>query len=366
MRWPRFIPPVGDPIGPRLRGRSSDFDWTFGGRYRPIFVDSGTTALRLAISAARLVTGRDGPSWVPAYGCPDILSACLAAGAEPMLYEVQEDRPFFQAGQLPPANLTSAIAAHFVGYPHPPDDLKVAVSGTGAVLIEDSAQRFPSADTRLFGDCVVLSFGRGKPLSLMEGGCLLANDRLYPHALAAAGQYGPRDAGIRGTVRRRLHDLALRPEAFALVRRLPGLAIGRVEFRRAPAPMRAGPRLEELATRAAAAYQAETDWASRQLSTEAYIARDFPGLQMPFRAGNASGPRLSRIPCLAVDGPSADKVFAAATRAGIRYSHVWPRASRDRGSPDPAGWNMDERGDARGAAGYVSIAVTCRRRGART
>lgn len=366
MRWPRFIPPVGDPIGPRLRGRSSDFDWTFGGRYRPIFVDSGTTALRLAISAARLVTGRDGPSWVPAYGCPDILSACLAAGAEPMLYEVQEDRPFFQAGQLPPANLTSAIAAHFVGYPHPPDDLKVAVSGTGAVLIEDSAQRFPSADTRLFGDCVVLSFGRGKPLSLMEGGCLLANDRLYPHALAAAGQYGPRDAGIRGTVRRRLHDLALRPEAFALVRRLPGLAIGRVEFRRAPAPMRAGPGSRNLQPGGRCVS------GRNRLGVPAAVHRGLHRQGFPGPANAVPGRQRQRTSPVAHPVPrrrwsvGRQSLRCRDARGDRSHSHVWPRASRDRGSPDPAGWNMDERGDARGAAGYVSIAVTCRRRGART
>ena len=45
----------------------------------------------------------------------------------------------------------------------------------GALLIEDSAQAFPSGDEQGIwqGDLVVLSFGRGKPVSLLGGGAVL-------------------------------------------------------------------------------------------------------------------------------------------------------------------------------------------------
>lgn len=334
--WPRFIPPVGEPILPRLRLDAGRFDWTFGGRYRPIFVDSGTTALRLAISAARRHTGSSGPVWVPAYGCPDILSAAIAAGVAPVLYDVRPDLPFFLQDQHPPNDLVAAIAAHFAGIPHPPDEMRRALIGQGSILIEDSAQRFPMPGETLYGDAVVLSFGRGKPLSLMEGGCLLVKDFLYPHAAKIAEGYADWDSGIRGCIQRQFHDAALHPEIFAVVRRIPGLAIGRVVYRPASAPRRAGTRLAELATRAASAYQLESSSLEQANATLKFVGKRFPDVWPLDYSACGRTPRLTRIPFMATAPESAVAAYEDAVRAGIGATRMYGRAMLDiSGAPAP-------------------------------
>ena len=73
---------------------------------------------------------------------------------------------------------------------------------------------------QLFGDAE-LSFGRGKPVSLMEGGCLLLKDYLFPLATEAASSYGRADAGAAGRIRRWLHDISIRPAVYNLIRQSP-------------------------------------------------------------------------------------------------------------------------------------------------
>jgi hypothetical protein len=326
VRLGPFIPPVGEPILPRLRHSDTGFDWTFAGRYQPIFVDSGTTALRLAVEVALRYCGHQGPTWVPAYGCPDILSACLAAGSKPVLYDVAVDSPFFAVGQSPPPGLVAAVAAHFLGLVHPAQDLQTLARDAGAVLIEDSAQRFPMAGDELFGDAVVLSFGRGKPVSLMEGGCLLLSAHLYPLGIEIASSYRRQDVGFKGRIKRTLHDVAIRPEVFGLIRRMPGLHVGDVMFKHAPSPCVLGPGLKGLASRAAIAYQSDRSWIARQRWTETFASNHFPELQALVPRLGQSGRRLLRMPLLAPDAETAKEVCCRAVNLGVGVTRLYGAA----------------------------------------
>lgn len=324
-----MIPPVGEPIIPRLRGGEIAFDWSFGGRYRPVFVDSGTTALRLAIETARRHLRTDGPTWIPAYGCPDIVTACLAAGSRPTLYDVTRESPFLAPGQAAPPGTIAIVAAHFLGLPHPSADIVDAARAAGALVIEDSAQRFPMAEDTLFGDMVVLSFGRGKPVSLMEGGCLLVADRLHECAVEAASRYGHTDTGLSGATKRRLHDLALRPGLYEIARRLPGLNVGRVLYTAVPSPHLTGPRFRQLAARAAASYRADTGWQERQHRTERWAAQHLPQLQRLMSRPAEPDRRLLRMPFLATGAAAAVAAVRRAHALGVGAGHLYGRALPD-------------------------------------
>ena len=326
IRWPAIVPPAGSPIRPRLRGRLAKFDWTFGDRYWPVFVDSGTSALQLAIRAACKRLERNDSIWIPAYSCPDILSAAFAAKARAVLYDVDTDSPFIAADQRPPEGLAAAVAAHFVGLPHPPERIQSYIAGSDAVLIEDSAQRFPMPDDTLYGDAVVLSFGRGKPLSLMEGGCLLVGGRLLPHVselLKGACRWRPT---LSGPARRLFHDLALQPAVFGLVRKLPGLSLGQVAYKAASPPQIADPRLAQLASLAAIAYQSEVNWLANQHATEAFVARRFPKLRLLNEIGRVPNSRLSRIPCIAEDAAAAAQMCDEALNMGVGATRMYCKA----------------------------------------
>ena len=326
IRWPAIVPPAGSPIRPRLRGRLAKFDWTFGDRYWPVFVDSGTSALQLAIRAACKRLERNDSIWIPAYSCPDILSAAFAAKARAVLYDVDTDSPFIAADQRPPEGLAAAVAAHFVGLPHPPERIQSYIAGSDAVLIEDSAQRFPMPDDTLYGDAVVLSFGRGKPLSLMEGGCLLVGGRLLPHVSELVRNAGTWQPNLCGSAKRLLHDLALQPAVFGLVRKLPGLSLGQVAYKTASPAQLADHRLAQLASLAAATYQSEAHWLADQHATQTFVAQHFPNLRPLQRTDLVPTCRLSRIPCIAADAAAAAKACDDSLSMGIAATRMYRQA----------------------------------------
>lgn len=346
-----MIPPVGEPIIPRLRAGTANFDWTFGGQYRPIFVDSGTTALRLAIETAREFAGRAGPIWVPAYGCPDIVTACATAGCEAILYDVEEESPFFATGQVALSGTIAVVAAHFLGLRHPAADIQIAARSAGALIIEDSAQRFPMAGCEPYGDLVVLSFGRGKPVSLLEGGCLLVAPSLFDHASHAFLAYRRGDTNRLSAMKRMLHDIALQPQVYDFVHRLPGLHVGRVDYSAAPKPLIVGPRLVGLASRAANGFRSETTWQERQQRTLLLVAERFPELRPLSHCSVEPPERLLRVPLLAMDGAAA--AIRKARALGIGATHLYGSAL-----PDIERAPVELVGDCRRARVFASHLVT--------
>ena len=318
-----FQPPVGSPIRARLKRRGEGFDWSFGGAYRAFFVDSGTSALRIAVEVALHRSQGAKSVWIPAYGCPDIVAACRAGRAEPTLYDTQVDRPFYLDEQPPPRKCAAVIAAHFLGLVHPCHPLMDAAGQSGAVVIEDSAQRFPMPGDRPFGDLVVFSFGRGKPVSLMEGGCVLAKESLSAECLRVLARYPIANVGAKGAVKRFLHDAAIRPLIYGCIRHLPGMTLGEVRYRDATEPLRMGPTLSDLAGRAVSQYRRETDWLTNQmLVTNAVLARH-PSLQSLPRISGQDGQRLLRASFLATDPCAAERICCDYWHRGVGASRMY-------------------------------------------
>lgn len=343
-----LIPPVGSPITPRLRAPAAPVDFTFGGRWVPFFVDSGTTALRLALETAACL--RPGHAWLPAYGCPDLVAACLAAGVRPALYDVGPDEPF----AAPPVSndVTAVVAAHFLGLRAPLAALR-AMLPQGTLLIEDSAQAFPATPEDLAGDLVVLSFGKGKPISLLEGGCLLARPALATAVTAIADRYPAGRLNMLGRWRRLAHDVAIRPSCYGLMSRLPGFEPGRVYYRPAPVPHRV-PALAPLAARAAAGYLAETDWRVHQQELRGWIEQYLPAVR-DLAAGqlDANTRRLLRYPLLTPDTAAASELLRQMAGRGICATRMYTAAL-----PEISG--MPERLDGRwpGAERFAERCVT--------
>ena len=59
------------------------------------FYQSGTAALAAAISAAKLLKNKNYPEVIlPAYACPDLVSAAVFAGVKPVLVDLEAERPW--------------------------------------------------------------------------------------------------------------------------------------------------------------------------------------------------------------------------------------------------------------------------------
>ncbi len=104
--------------------------------------DSGTTALALAMLATA-PEGMRPKVAMPAWACPDLMTAADTVDAEVVLYDLDPATlapaasSFADALTLRP---TSVVVAHWFGIPVSLEPMGVAIRAAGAMLIEDAAQ----------------------------------------------------------------------------------------------------------------------------------------------------------------------------------------------------------------------------------
>lgn len=247
------LPPAGNAIV--VAGNSTvlpqiERDWVpFSVRW----YGSGTSALAAAVSAAVARKRVRSPEViVPAYACPDVVSAVLFAGATPVLVDFVPHRPWLDVEacrRRVNQNTVALIAINFLGIPERVQSLRTVTAACDAVLIEDCAQALPigtEATAALGGDLVVLSFGRGKPVSLLGGGAVLSRvelSRLLPTA-------DPSGAGLRARAQFRLramtYNVLRRPRLYWLLNALPFSGLGKTVFKPLPALAPAQSSIESL------------------------------------------------------------------------------------------------------------------------
>lgn len=236
------LPPAGNAIV--VSGQSTalaqiERDWSpFSVRW----YGSGTSALAAAVSAAVARKRVRAPEViVPAYACPDVVSAVLFAGATPVLVDFVPHRPWLDieaCRRRANHNTVALIAINFLGISERVPLLRTVTAACDAVLIEDCAQAFPigaEAMAALGGDMVVLSFGRGKPVSLLGGGAVLSRveiSRLLPPV-------DPSGAGLRTRAKFLLravtYNVLRRPRLYWLLNALPFAGLGKTVFKPLPA-----------------------------------------------------------------------------------------------------------------------------------
>lgn len=239
------LPPVGNPVCLSRSDKPETLLQVFGDSYRPHYFASGTAALAVAIIAASRLKPVDKPEVIlPAYGCPDLISAVVFAGAKPVLVDFETDRPWIDLEQLSAkfnAQTVAIIAVNLFGISERMGQLRQLAEQAGVVLIEDSAQVFPGGCEQDIwkGDLVVLSFGRGKPVSLLGGGAVLCregvNEALYKAlqvVLSGSGCVQPVDSYQRFTfwLKAGLYNRMISPRLYWLPQAMPFLHLGDTRY----------------------------------------------------------------------------------------------------------------------------------------
>lgn len=201
------------------------------GTYSPRFFDSGTAALAAALAVAVRVKPCDSPEViVPAYGCPSLVAAARFAGATPVFVDLDRARPWLNLGRLANAfseRTVAVVAVDLFGIPERLDAIKRFTRQRNILLIEDSAQYLPPG-SNWKGDFVILSFGRGKPVSLLGGGAVLGS---RPDLLSALPRPTFFSNGTGFPLKARMYNLLRRPCLYWLPRRMPGLQLGKTHYR---------------------------------------------------------------------------------------------------------------------------------------
>lgn len=320
----RVLPPVGEPIllGP---GRDPpEFP-----RFHAIWTQSGTAALALAVQMA--TARRSGVAHpevlIPGYGCPDLVAAVRFAGARPVLVDIGAEDPGFNLESLEQAwtdATVAVVAVNFLGIRERVQDLAPIAKARNAWLIEDSAQWYPEAPSDedvaiTTADAMILSFGRGKPVSLLGGGCLLLN-RSYP-VPQGVSKLDPLGSSKALSMKLRTYNFLLKPEFYGWIARLPWLAIGATQYR----PLKKIGGMDELRLRLLSAN------VSRHMLRKRRQEQSIMGICAPLPDGFVDLPRilvsrtgrLLRYPVLCSSLKKREEILDHSRRMGLGMSSMY-------------------------------------------
>ena len=203
------------------------------------FFQSGTASLAAAITAScklKGLTSNCSEILLPAYACPDLVSAILFAGAKPVLVDLQENSTFLSLTNLETKinkNTVAIIAVNFLGIVDQIDKIKKICDRHQLTFINDSAQYFPkSSDISDWpGDFSIISFGRGKPVNLLHGGAVISSNKEKQNALESIKLSPSKDCSVlSATLKILLYNLAIQPIFYGALTHLPGLKIGETRY----------------------------------------------------------------------------------------------------------------------------------------
>lgn len=325
------LPPAGERILLKRDRRESGREEALFSPYSARYYNSGTSALAAALKVAIAQSGKTAPEvLLPAYGCPDLVSAVLHAGARPRLVDLAPDRPWLDLNQLRSAigaNTVAVVAVDLFGIPERHSEIRSLLKMHGVLLIQDSAQSLPRPETGQWqGDYVILSFGRGKPVSLLGGGAVLYRDAALGTALPERHALPSLwSAEIRFRLKALAYNALVSPFLYWLPASLPFLRLGATRFKPMDAIIGADPVSEQFLPENVRAYWIRPAVAQSRL-TEIFSLLDSKRILDLFRACCVSGqaPRLLRYPVLVQDPERRESLYQAAGRKGLGLSKMYP------------------------------------------
>ena len=230
----RALRPVGEAVTVEPSDRSIESVWPLGEQWDRQFFVSGTAALAAACEMAVQDSAIDNPEIIiPAYTCPDVVSAVEKAGAIPVIVDLEINSPQMSLKSVRESvrhETVAIIPVNFLGIPERIQDLRHIAEKRGIIVIYDHAQGFAKYSNDVdIADAVVFSFGRGKPASALVGGALLVNRK----RLSLENVYGQRSQTNRlHKTKVNLYNFFLRPNLYWVLPFFPMLKLGETRYRR--------------------------------------------------------------------------------------------------------------------------------------
>jgi dTDP-4-amino-4,6-dideoxygalactose transaminase len=330
------LPPVGGPVCLDAHGNvePGSIAATLLSTDQARFYASGTAALAAAIIAAMQVKSIESAEVIlPAYGCPDLISAAEFAGARPVLVDIEAGRPWLDLSQLASAitdNTVAIVAVNLFGISERWTQLRELAEKNDVVLIEDSAQYFPGGEEQQDwqGDLVVFSFGRGKPVSLLGGGAVLASTaallKLLPQSKTDLTSFYQQ---LAFNLKAKLYNAMISPSLYWLPQSLPFLHLGETRYHALRAIEAMDHMRIDLLPASISCYQDDADAPVRceKISMMLDQLTDLHGRlrNLPKNCNMEANRRLLRYPLL-LEPASRDHTYQRLKQAGLGVSIMYP------------------------------------------
>jgi len=328
------FPPVGNPVCSNVNKDAAITLPSFLSPQQARFYDSGTAALAAAIKVAVEMTSKRrnieaAEVLMPAYACPDLVSAAICAGVKPVLVDLEEGHPWLDLSQLSAAvtrNTVAILAVNLFGISERWTQLCELAAEKDLVLIEDSAQYFPGKleNENWQGDLTVLSFGRGKPVSLLGGGAVVSNNKAMLSSLLESQLISVSTTDkLKFRVKTKLYNAMISPFLYWLPQSLPFLHLGETRYHALhEIKMLDQQRFSLLATNIGC-YQGDIKADSRSEMISVMLDLHEAVTNLPRICDAPPDRRLLRYPVL-LDVDCRDRVYQALKRAGLGASLMYP------------------------------------------
>lgn len=296
-----------------------------------LLTDSGTSALRLALTAATRRAGASRLVALPSWSCYDLATAADGADVEVVLYDLDPDTlgPDWAALDAALVHRPAAVVVvHPFGVPVSIAEVRRRAAASGAVIIEDAAQavsaELDGRSAGSHGDLAILSFGRGKGWTGGGGGALLLGssaprDLALPHDLLAP-------AGSAGSIlAKSLVQWGLgRPALYGIPSALPFLGLGQTVYHPPHAPRHPSPAMAAMLLATNPMLGAEVE--ARRARAERLRARVEQSGAGTVPRPTTGTPGWLRLPFLPTDRFLPRLATSAARRLGILPGYPIPLA----------------------------------------
>lgn len=295
-----------------------------------LLVDSGRSALQLAIELSAPRPHGNHVVALPAFQCFEVGSAAVGADAQVVFYDIDPATlgpDFDSLASALATGATTIVVAPLYAMPVDWDALAGLASAHGAVVIEDAAQGYGASwkERRLgsLGALSVVSFGRGKGWTGGGGGALCLR-----HGQRSSKEMGTiRDVTVSRELKLLFTALAQsvlgRPSLYGIPASLPGLELGETRYHAPTPPFRAAHFSEALASRAFEASSLEAE--ARRRAGEAWreqLPRHLVAAAPRAIAG--ASPGYLRFPLRIADGARWLRQSSVARRLGVAPSYPSP------------------------------------------
>jgi len=271
---------------------------------------------------------------IPAYTCYSVPAAVRLAGLLPRLCDVSPSTLSYDLAALRRMDTSRAVAiisANLYGLPNDLAALQAFAAERGLRMFDDAAQAMGATiDGRPaggFGDLGLYSFDKGKNITSMEGGALMASAPELRNAIAVRnGALPPASVAhaVKTAAKLLAYSLLLRPGLYGAAMHLP-LGLGRTPYEEhfrisAYSPMLAGAphllfsRLDELRH-------------GREMNAQR-ILRALEGCRQISAPQllPAAAPAWARLPVFATDPSRRNQLIEALVGAGIGATASYPSA----------------------------------------
>lgn len=295
-----------------------------------------TLVLRAMRAAARDVVRNE--VIIPAYTCYSVPASIERAGLRPRLCDVDPSTLGIDPSVLARRDFSRVLAvvcANLYGLPDDLPAIEALCRAQGVYMLDDSAQalgaRIGGRAAGSYGDAGVYSFDKGKIISTMQGGVIVAGPGTIQEEIAreldTITDASRRDA-LSNLIKLVVYSTCLRPEFYGLIRRLPFTGLGHTVYEtRYPIG-----RLADFQIALAAILLTRLDTLNSGRRTQAArltdALSDCPGLaliQTPVEALGA----YSRFPFRVLDPGRRMRLIEGLNRAGIGATGSYPKALAD-------------------------------------